>query len=608
MKFTLLVISLKALMSSLSDSIPASHVFSRSLEVKNTNNPPVSLSSDIQISHFGAFENNSVRVVFDDIRQTFYANTFGGDIYRIRLINGVPQYRELLVPTSSHLINRMQGLLYHNSAIYMVGNEADDSNKRGRGWVIKIALNPDGSTGAHTYLMGTEYYASSTTLFDHAFSAICLNRTEDSLYIASGSRTDHGEVKDVNGLYPGLRDEPLTTKIFSIPITASGLYFQNNEGWLQNSGYIFCEGVRNEFDLALNAKGELFGVENMGDRDDPEELNLLQKGKHYGFPWRMGGNDTPQQFAGYDPNQDLLLPDDLSFPEIFHDDPTFPSPPPGIIFVEPIKNIGPHANWVRNSITGAFEQSNAITTFTGHRSPLGFNIDTDSTLAYPYNASGFVLAYSSGGSSLGYLDSVDEGADLCQVKFNTNLSGNYEVSVTRLASGFDRPTDAVMVGSDMFVIQENGQMYKVAFPALESPIASFTNSIDESCKLRVHFANTSVNGYETILWDLGDGQFSSEDAPVHQYDSAGDKTVTLTVTNPKGTDTVQLTVNIPETLNLTGNSSIPVISGISKIETSQILSSPAQQNLFAGQSIIMESGFEAQSGAVFKSEIAPGCQ
>ncbi|WP_055143562.1 PKD domain-containing protein [Jiulongibacter sediminis] len=608
MKFTLLVISLKALMSSPSDSIPSSHVFSRSLGEKKTNNAPVPLSTDIQVAYFSAFENNSVRVVFDDVRQTFYANTFGGDIYRIRLVNGVPQYRELLVPTSSHLINRMQGLLYFDSAIYMVGNEADDVNKRGRGRVIKIAINPDGSTGAHTYLMGTEYYASSTTLFDHAFSAICLNKTEDSLFIASGSRTDHGEIKDVGGLYPGLREEPLTTKIFRIPINASGLYFQNNETWLQNSGYVFCEGVRNEFDLALNSKGELFGVENMGDRDDPEELNLLKEGSHYGFPWRMGGNNTPQQFVGYDPSQDLLLPDDLAFPGIFHNDPTFPAPPSGVTFVEPIKNIGPHANWVKNATTGVFEQSSTITTFTGHRSPLGFNLDKDSTLAYPYNASGFVLAYSSGGGSLGYLDSVDEGADLCQVKFNTNLSGNYEVSVTRLAAGFDRPTDAVMVGSDMFVIQENGNMYKVTFPALQNPIASFTNSVDDGCKLKVHFTNTSQNGHETILWDFGDGQFSTENNPVHQFNIAGDKTVTLAVTNPKGTDTIHMTVTIPETLSLAGNTITPIVSGVSKIETSQTLSTPAQQSLFAGQSITMESGFEAQSGTVFKSEIAQGCQ
>ncbi|GAB5409195.1 MAG: hypothetical protein BalsKO_15600 [Balneolaceae bacterium] len=36
-----------------------------------------------------------------------------------------------------------------------------------------------------------------------------------------------------------------------------------------------------------------FGTENAGDRDDSEELNWLQQGKHYGFPWVIGGNETP---------------------------------------------------------------------------------------------------------------------------------------------------------------------------------------------------------------------------------------------------------------------------------------------------------------------------
>lgn len=608
MKLTLLLF-VNTLFQAAPDSIPASHVFSKNYGLNITSSNPVSLNPEVQVSYFSFAENNSVRVVFDDIRQTFYVNTFNGDIYRIRVVNGVPQYRELLVPTGSHLINRMQGLLYHDSAIYMVGNEADDVNKQGRGWVIKIALNPDGTTGVHTYLMGTEYYASSTTLFDHAFSAICLNKTEDSLYIASGSRTDHGEIKDVNGTYPDLRDEPLTTKIFSIPINASGLYFQNNETWLQNSGYVFCEGVRNEFDLALNARGELFGVENMGDRDDPEELNLLVKGRHYGFPWRMGGNDTPQQFAGYDPEQDLLLPPDLAFPEIFHNDPTFPSPPSGVIFSEPIKNIGPDANWVRNGATGVYEQSNSVTTFTGHRSPLGFTIDSDSLLAYPFNASGFVLAYSSGGNSLGYLDAVDEGADLCQIKFLTNaVSGDYEVSVSRLVRGFDRLTDAVLVGSDMFVIEESGTMYKITLPELEIPIAGFTTSIDESCKRKVHFQNTTVNGYETVLWNFGDGQTSTLSDPVHQFDQAGNKTVVLTATNPKGTDTFQMTVSVPGEVQLNGNSISPIVSGASTIETTQKILSSDQQNLYAEGSILMNTGFEAQSGAVFKSEIKSGCQ
>jgi len=38
-----------------------------------------------------------------------------------------------------------------------------------------------------------------------------------------------------------------------------------------------------------------------------EELNWLRPGLHFGFPWRMGGADNPQQFPTYDPSTDKLL-------------------------------------------------------------------------------------------------------------------------------------------------------------------------------------------------------------------------------------------------------------------------------------------------------------
>jgi hypothetical protein len=253
--------------------------------------------------------------------------------------------------------------------------------------------------------------------------------------------------------------------------------------------------------MALNAKGELFGVENMGERDDPEELNLLRKGKHYGFPWRMGGNITPQQFTPYDPSNDKLLPSNLAFPGIFHNDPTF-TVSPNISFEEPISNIGPDANWVRNPSSGAFEKKDTVTTFTSHRSPLSFNIDVDSLLDVPYNASGFVLAYTTGSGPSGYLNEVDPGADLWQIKFTNDLNtGKYIVQVTRLIENFERVVDAVLVGNEMFIMEETRSIFKVTFPALQAPIASFTNNVAANCQSRVTFSISSVQNYQSVHWD-----------------------------------------------------------------------------------------------------------
>jgi len=59
-----------------------------------------------------------------------------------------------------------------------------------------------------------------------------------------------------------------------------------------------------------------------------DELNWLRAEHDYGFPWRMGGADNPQQFPDYDPALDLLL--DERFPAVqsgaYHNDPAFPPP------------------------------------------------------------------------------------------------------------------------------------------------------------------------------------------------------------------------------------------------------------------------------------------
>ena len=569
-------------------------------------NSPTTIASDISVSYYTGMEWGSVRIVYDSLNHIFYSNTFGGDVYRVKVVNGVPQYKELFISTSEHAINRMQGLLFHDNALYMVGNEAFDNIKKGKGRVVKCAIGPSGSK-TFSSVLETDLYASSTTLFDHAFSAICLNQMQDSLYIASGSRTDHGEVKDVNGLFPGLREEPLTTKIYRIPLNSTNLYFYNDETWLTNSGYVYCRGVRNEFDLALNASGELFGVENMGDRDDPEELNLLKEGRHYGFPWRMGGNITPQQFAGYDPSQDLLLPSNLSFPAIFHNDPSYPAPPTGVTFVEPILNIGPDANFVRDPATGIFSAQNT-TTFTSHRSPLGFIIDKENDLGAPYTAGGFVLAYTTGGGPSGYLNGVDTGGDLCHIKFNNQATGGYTVNVTKIAQGFQAAVDAVKVGNSLYVLQETGEVFKVDFPQNLTPNLLITAETQTTCNLTVDFSPGILTDYSSILWNFGDGNSSSQSSVSHTYAQAGNYTITMTKTNANGTFSASQTITLNANISLTGIAADGTINGFENIQSSQVINQNVNQNLFSSKSISLETGLEAKTGSTFLSKIQEGCQ
>ncbi len=74
-----------------------------------------------------------------------------------------------------------------------------------------------------------------------------------------------------------------------------------------------------------------------------------------------------------------------------------------------------------------------------------------------------------------------------------------------------------------------------------SPVASFTaNTTTGTIPLAVQFTDTSGNGAISWSWDFGDGGTSAVQDPVHSYSTAGNYTVSLTVTNAAGTDTASL--------------------------------------------------------------------
>ncbi len=54
----------------------------------------------------------------------------------------------------------------------------------------------------------------------------------------------------------------------------------------------------------------------------------------------------------------------------------------------------------------------------------------------------------------------------------------------------------------------------------------------------VNFAGESVGDIDTYFWDFGDGASSTEENPEHVYDSVGSYTVTLTVSNIVGSDSL----------------------------------------------------------------------
>src|SRR5204862_3359090 len=125
--------------------------------------------------------------------------------------------------------------------------------------------------------------------------------------------------------------------------------------FLEQGGYAFARGFRNAFDLEIAPGGELFGVDNGPDGDYHEELNLIEQGKHYGFPWRLGDEDNQMRLPAYDPAGDKRLQPVYGAVAdgLWRNDPGFPALPAGLSFADPIANRGPDANQYRDPLDGS---------------------------------------------------------------------------------------------------------------------------------------------------------------------------------------------------------------------------------------------------------------
>jgi glucose/arabinose dehydrogenase len=424
------------------------------------------------------------KMAFDPISQHLFYTTAGGTIYEVYESTKSDTLRFSVL---DHGIPRVQGLCFVDSTLFLSGNIWYTTT--GIGMIVKGVLQPNGSRIWSTVLSTSAYPTSSST-GDHGFTGITADPQKEYLYFSGGSRTSFGEVETNDGMYPGLREQALTSKIFRIPIDATNIYLNNDSIALQNSGYVFAEGTRNAYSMAFNAENQLFAIDNAGERDDPEELNLIEQGKHYGFPWRIGGNANPLANPNYDASTDPLInPNNGAFlAGHFDADPQFPTAPAGVVFTEPIANYGAAADYYKEEGTGqikkASESGQPVRTFTAHRSPLGLVIDKDKQLGDAYTGNGFVLSFMPGGDSTGYTPLspwgsacpfVDPSRELVMLRFSYDSTNQtYGIYTTNVASGFYLPVDAVQVGSAIYVIENNGGLWKINFPKAQTPPSGFS--------------------------------------------------------------------------------------------------------------------------------------
>jgi len=444
---------------------------------------PVVLNTNLQvrlvINTTNATGSPSVRIAKDPRDNQLYYLKLNGDVFRLNLPIGGNATSTRVYSAADHgLASNVEGMaIGPDGTIYLTGNITTNQGNSTMAQVMKGVPNA-GGTRVWSVLAQTEPYPRSRTAFDHICSALVLSPDGSFLCLNSGSRTDHGEVQSTGGLYPDLRDTGLTAKILRLPTSGSNLILTNDINILRNSGYIFAEGTRNAFSLAYSPNGDLFGTDNGPDRDMADELNWLRAGAHYGFPWRLGGADNPQQFPNYDPSTDLLL--DPRFIAVhngyYYNDAAFPPPPPNM--VDPVINVGPDADSYRDPADGSLQvagQTGAtVRSFTPHRSPLGLVFDTEAALAPPFQRHGFMLSWTpgdpTGNSTPGpFLDPSQDMVDLDLIKLGNT---NYQAHVTRIVAGFSNPVDAAIISNKVYVIEYGGSqgIWEVSFPAANSQI------------------------------------------------------------------------------------------------------------------------------------------
>jgi hypothetical protein len=233
--------------------------------------------------------------------------------------------------------------------------------------------------------------------FNHGVSHIAQG-PDGFLYVASGSRTDGNE--------PG--KDPRYWDGGELDTTACIWRVNPDES---KAPEIFARGLRNPFGFCWNDNGEMFATDNGPDADMPEELNRIERGHHYGFPFQFGAS-TNKPYA-YTPDA-----------------------PAGVRFTMPVANIGPDGGFNKDSIS----------TFDPHSSPAGIIYCGES---FPASLRDSFLV-----TRFGNLLKRDKdvGFDLLQMRLKRTSSG-YEAETKTWLAPLARPIDVVSLDARILVLE-----------------------------------------------------------------------------------------------------------------------------------------------------------
>ncbi len=367
--------------------------------------PPPKVPAGWKLREVARMPRQPTRLASDRTGRLLYVLTLRGDVYKLDPADGSVQpaieRASYLRPDGEY---SCMGLCFDaQDRLYIVTNFTDTQAQPQTNRVTIFRTSPittgNGQLDVKPWLEAS--YPFGIDVFNHGVGHIALG-PDGLLYVNSGSRTDHGESGN----------DPRRGREGETPITACLWRLDPHSDHPQVE--VFASGLRNAYGFCWDDRGRMLATDNGPNENAPEELNLVEHGKHYGFPYKFADlKKSPY--------------------------PDTPPTPPGLQIELPIVNVGPD---------GGAREGRPYSTFEDHSSPAGI-VHLDSR--FPPHARGSFLVV-----RFGNLLAVREvGQDLFQVRL---VSGEDErpmrAEVKTLLAGLSRPIDVhVTAGGRIFVLE-----------------------------------------------------------------------------------------------------------------------------------------------------------
>lgn len=349
--------------------------------------------------------NHPTRLASDGQGKALYVLCENADVWRVEIANGA--LRRILsgedyASVGGGHVNCVGLTLDKQRHLYVVVNYLREGQPyvTNEVTIYRTTAQQDGDPAQPRPWLQTNY-PWGIGPFNHGVGNIA-EGPDGFIYVSSGARTDDGEPGE-DAHYSPNGETPITSCIWRLDSKAEKPQLE-----------VYARGLRNPYGFCWNDRGEMLATENGPNADAPEELNLIKRGAHYGFPYQFS-NWTNKPY------------------------PTTPDTPPGLKLTLPIANIGPDAGG---------SAAKPLYTFEPHSSPGGIVFLGDE---FPASYRGTYLATRFGNI---LQCSKDVGFDLLQIRLEKNSAGVYEARVKQLITPLARPIDVHLAGRGKVYIAE----------------------------------------------------------------------------------------------------------------------------------------------------------